>query len=159
VTPLLERALLIATSQVGIREVGRNRGPRVEEYLRSVDLPPGSPWCAAFIFWTFEQAARELGLPNPCPRTGSVHGLLRRSPTWRCTREPRPGLVFLHDAGGGTGHCGFITGVIEDGPIITVEGNTEDLGSRDGDGVYQRRRTRAYLNMPCLDFGAEEPVG
>ena len=32
-TALVKRALEIAASQVGVKEVGRNRGERVEEYL------------------------------------------------------------------------------------------------------------------------------
>ncbi|MBM3449786.1 MAG: hypothetical protein FJX78_02155 [Armatimonadetes bacterium] len=48
---LVRRALEIAGSQEGVREVGGpNQGPQVNEYLKSVGLGPGARWCAAFVY-------------------------------------------------------------------------------------------------------------
>ncbi|HET8922563.1 MAG TPA: peptidoglycan-binding domain-containing protein [Candidatus Acidoferrum sp.] len=66
---LLSQALVKADLEVGVREqpLGSNRGPRVDQYLRSVGLDPtqGSfAWCAAFVYFCFNQAC--VGLFLPC---------------------------------------------------------------------------------------------
>lgn len=77
VSLLVERTLGIAAAEVGVMEVppGSNRGPRVDEYLESVGLDPSEdsyPWCAAFVYWSFQKAAAQLGSENPCIRTAGV---------------------------------------------------------------------------------------
>ena len=74
-TALARTVLRVAASQVGVSEVppGSNRGPEVDGYLRAVGLDPEQwsyPWCAAFVYWCFERACRELGRPNPVGRHG-----------------------------------------------------------------------------------------
>ena len=76
-SPLLTGTLTFASSEVGVMEkpLGSNRGPRVDEYLRSVNIDPttGSfPWCAAFIYFCFQKAAAGLGVANPVIQTGGV---------------------------------------------------------------------------------------
>lgn len=151
---LTERALDIAASQVGVREVGRNRGPRVEEYLASVGLPPGNSWCAAFVHWCFQRAADELMLPPPLPKTGGVHKLWRRIDVGFKVPRPTVGSLFFHDSGGGLGHVGFVAGVRGD-EIDTIEGNTDDGGSREGDGVMRRVRRRHYVNLGFVDLAED----
>jgi hypothetical protein len=41
-------------------------------------------------------------------------------------------------------HCGFIDQWSADW-VVTVEGNTNEEGSREGDGVYRKRRLRNSL--------------
>ena len=41
-------------------------------------------------------------------------------------------------------HCGFID-VWDSKWVITVEGNTNEKGSREGDGVYRKRRLAQQL--------------
>jgi hypothetical protein len=74
---LATSALALARSQVGVREspAGSNRGPEVDAYLRTVGLNPAAgsyAWCAAFVYWCFNEAARSAGRPNPLPRTAGV---------------------------------------------------------------------------------------
>ena len=61
-----------------VREEPRNsnRGPDVETYLRSVGLGPGYAWCAAFVYWCAQQAAKTLGCANPLVQTAGVSGSL-----------------------------------------------------------------------------------
>ena len=153
--PILQRALDVAASQVGVREHprGSNRGPEVDQYLDSVSTDlRGQPWCMAFIYWCFGQAATELGVPNPAPRTASVHR------SWEMAQRPgvtvvkhdqavrdptlvRPGMIFHIDTGGRTGHAGFVVDVVG-GKLVTIEGNTNDDGSREGIGVFNRTSRR-----------------
>ncbi|MGV3686473.1 MAG: peptidoglycan-binding protein [Daejeonella sp.] len=134
-------------SQVGIRETGINRGTRVDDYLNYVNLPKGNPWCAAFVCWVLGKA----GVENP--RTGWSPGLFPAEKVIWDRGETRllsgGKLILLPGAGDVFGlyfqekkriaHAGFVDQW--DGTwLVTVEGNTNDSGSREGDGVYRKRR-------------------
>jgi len=147
----LGRVLEIAAGEVGVREVGgANRGPRVKEYLRSIGLDEGHPWCAAFLFWCWEQAARDCSVHNPMPRTGKVATLWRRAALQR-TPHPFPGAVFVHLTDpadpASKGHCGIVESVAGT-HVVAIEGNTNEHGSREG--VMVRRQMRPTLGSPYI---------
>lgn len=145
-------ALRVASTQVGVRETSRNSGPEVDAYLASVGLAPGLAWCAAFVHWCFEAGAASLALPDPCPKTAGALRLYDDCPDgWKVFR-PEPGDVFAIDHGHGLGHVGFVesVGAIE---LVTIEGNTNPGGSREGDGVYRRTRRRDEVNRGYLRIG------
>lgn len=154
-------ALDVAIAEIGAMEVppGSNAGPEVEKYLGSVGLGPGFAWCASFVFWCASQTG-----PNALPRTGGVQkmwrdGLSAGLPALRTAEalaEPSriaPGMIFFISHGAGTGHTGFVEGLRPDGRLITVEGNTNDGGSREGIGVFRlNRRTIASINLGFLSL-------
>lgn len=138
----------IYTSQIGVREKPSNSGPQVEKYLKYVYLPKGNSWCAAFVCWVLGEA----GLENP--RSGwspALFGVRHVIWDWKQrtrNKEPRtksqePGLgdvfgIFFPEKGR-IAHVGFVDQW--DGTwMISVEGNTNMSGSREGDGVYRKRR-------------------
>ncbi|MCX6625321.1 MAG: CHAP domain-containing protein, partial [Acidobacteria bacterium] len=143
--------LRIATAEIGVLEAppGSNRGPRVDQYLKSVKLNPAKgsyAWCAAFVFWCFREASKSLAIDNPAVQTAGaldtwnqagVRGIVRLS-----SREAvdmpslvQPGMVFVLGTSGGQGHVGIVKQI--DGVILTtIEGNTNDGGSREGVGVF-----------------------
>jgi uncharacterized protein (TIGR02594 family) len=137
-----ERALWHALGELGVTEEGApNRGPEVDVYLRTVGLDPtraAFPWCAAFVYWCFFRAATDLGSENPCPKTASVMKLWAKTQQKRTTR-PAPGDVMIMDHGAGRGHCGIVLGVGAR-HVVTVDGNTNGWGSREGDQVAVRTR-------------------
>lgn len=142
---LVREVLNIAEREVGVRETGENRGPRVEEYLRSVGLPPANRWCMAFVWFCVEQALRPLKLPNPLPRTGYCPHLQQWADDAGYLREePEPGDIFLLVGKTAAGvirahHTGFVVGV--DGEqFACIEGNTNLNGSPEGIGVFRRGR-------------------
>jgi lysozyme family protein/cell wall-associated NlpC family hydrolase len=154
--PLLTDTVLdIADSQVGVMErpPGSNRGPEVESYLASVDLAPGNPWCMAFVYWTFREASGASGMPNRVPKTGRVLDAWMRSQhlpeimtvtVEEVQKDPslvRPGMVFFMSTGNGNGHCGIVVENIN-GMLVTIEGNTNRGGSREGIGVFRREQRR-----------------
>lgn len=165
---LMLQALGIAGSQVGQMEEppGANRGPMVDEYLRATGVPlnaanPDSrAWCMAFVYWTFQAAAGALGRINPLPKTASVLGHWQQAATVPGARlikadqsfnDPtliKPGLIFILDFGGGLGHTGLVERVMPGGRLSTLEGNTNNDGSRKGVGVF--RLDRRKLNDPTL---------
>lgn len=141
---LSEVAVEIAVSQLGVHEQGgNNRGEQVETYLASVRLPPGEPWCAAGMFWTFEQAAKRLGLVNPCPRVGSAAKLWRLGEPICRDSNPSPGAVYVlqHDPVKQTGHTGIIESVNDDGTVTEISFNTNAAGSREGNCVARHTGT------------------
>lgn len=137
----------VCHSQIGVREKQLNAGPEVEKYLRYVNLPKGNPWCAAFVCWVYGQA----NVPNP--RTGWSPDLFPASRiVWQRTGKspsPKPADVFgiYFPEKGRIAHVGFVDEWKEPW-LITVEGNTNLVDSREGDGVYRRRRlTRSVYQV------------
>ncbi len=166
-TPLLAKVLEIARGEIGVLEdpPGSNRGQRIEEYLESTGLGGGYPWCAAFVHWCFEQAAKELGIDNPCINTAGVldhwnrarQEGIRRITSLQAEADPQlvqPGMIFIIDTGapGGAGHTGIVERV-EGGKLVTIEGNTNKSGGREGIGVFRRtgRKTNG-INKGFIDY-------
>jgi lysozyme family protein len=153
---LLAEVLRVAAGEVGVREVplGSNRGPRVDQYLNSVSSGLlGQPWCMAFIYFCFAQAAQNLGIANPAPRTAGVKQSWHAAqslpgitivPHAKAIVDPSlvtPGMVFYIDTGGVHGHAGFVADLIG-GTLVTIEGNTNEGGSSNGIGVFHRSQRK-----------------
>jgi hypothetical protein len=143
---LLEQAIEIATGEIGVMEIpaGSNRGPKVELYLASTNTPPGSYWCAAFVYWCFNEAAKKLGKPNPVYKTAGCLDHWRNTTGKKITKAEainnpaliKPGSIFIKDHGGGMGHTGIVVAV-NGGFIETIEGNSNPSGSSNGIGVFR----------------------
>jgi hypothetical protein len=157
-------AVALAEEAKKIREIppNTNRGPDVEAYLASVGLGKGNPWCCAFTYWCFEQAAKAQGRANPMVHTGGClahwNGALSvgaaRIGKVDAVNNPallQPGMLFIMDFGGGKGHTGFIVAV-RGGLIDTVEGNTDASMTREGGGVYRLTRKLAEVNKGYIDY-------
>ncbi|MFG1359251.1 peptidoglycan-binding protein [Xanthobacter pseudotagetidis] len=164
---LASAVIEIAQGEIDVREVppGSNRGPQVEAYLRSVGLKGGSPWCMAFVHWCFAGAAAALKVPNRVPGTGHVRTAWRQAgriaagvrvvAARDAARDPSlvtPGMVFFLGLDGDTGHAGIVTDNVN-GVLSTIEGNTNDGGSREGIGVF-RRVGRKVADPKTLGFAA-----
>jgi hypothetical protein len=145
-TPLIFKALKIAQSQNGVQESpkGSNAGTAVEKYLKSVGLGKGYAWCMAFVYWSVSEATKQLELTNPLVRTAGVLNQWNKiAPKYKKT-IPAVGDIFIMDYGKGQGHTGFVVEVLPNGILKTLEGNTNDEGSREGFEVcYKTRKTSA----------------
>jgi hypothetical protein len=128
-----EKLLRIAKNELGTREAsGQNDGPKVAAYLHYVSFRQGNPWCAAFVSWVFGQAG------YPAPRTAWSPALFPES---KRRKKIAPAMVFgiYFNNLKRIAHCGLVEG--QDGDwLLTIEGNTNMAGSREGDGVYRKRR-------------------
>ncbi len=168
---LIVKVLEIATNEIGVHEdpPGSNKGKRIEEYQRAVGIDPGEPWCVAFIFFCFATAARTLKLPNPIEeadcKTGSALDLWNRASRasnvtvvihYDALNDPskvKPGMIFVISTGGGYGHVGLVASVVGN-RLETIEGNTNDGGSREGIGVFRHTgRTIDSINRGFIGFG------
>jgi lysozyme family protein len=160
--------LEVAADEVGVREspLGSNRGRRVEEYQSSVDPAlAGQAWCMCFVYWCFKQAAARGGFENRVPKTGGVHFAWRKSgdlpngvkvvKAADAQRNPNliePGMVFYIRTSDTSGHCGIVVESVN-GRLETIEGNTNNGGSREGIGVFRRtRRTIASINFGFVRY-------
>lgn len=167
-SPLAREVLRVATAEIGVMEVppGSNRGPRVDEYLKSVKLKPASgsyAWCAAFVFWCFRESAKALQIDNPAVQTAGAldtwnqagNRNIPRVAVREAVEKPslvQPGMVFVLGTSGGQGHVGIVKQV--DGVVLTtIEGNTNDGGSREGVGVFLRKGRRIdQINRGFVDY-------
>jgi hypothetical protein len=160
----LNPSLLVAaaTSFVGIgEEGGDNRGQVVELFLRQVRQPPGQPWCAAFVhhvgYWShYEHATRRSSWPLPA--TASCWELGHFAAARAILRtEPQVGDVFLVHSRTlkRFAHTGVVASVEralatpngENAYVcLTVEGNTNDDGSREGRATLCRTRRFSTSN-------------
>lgn len=123
----------IAGTQLGVHEsTGHNDGPAVEAYLKSVGLGKGYAWCMAFLYWCFKQASVQLQLKNPVFQTGGVKAEWD-SVTGTRLKVPEPGCIGFIIHSDGTGHAVLVTGAWPEKNLVhTIEGNSNDNGSREG---------------------------
>lgn len=139
---LLNTSEAILFQQVGIKEVGKNKGPMIEKYLASIGLPEGYSYCLAGQYYCFEEAAKLTGLQNPLPKTGLVMGLwnwAKKNGKIRKGYPERHDLICWQKGKSIFGHIGRIIEVQKKGWVKTIEFNTgSDI--REGDGVYIRKR-------------------
>jgi len=136
--PKAAKVIALATAQLGVRELtGNNDGKAIEGYLAYVYLKKGNPWCAAFVSWVFNQAGykkpRSAWSPDLFPGTHRI-------------RDPVAAAVFgiYFPALKRIAHVGLVAGTQHD-MLITIEGNTNLAGSREGDGVYKKLRHKRFI--------------
>lgn len=146
-SPFEKSIAQIYESQIGVRELtGRNDGPAVEMYLKSVGLGKGYAWCAAFVHWSLTQAGIKNTVTAWSPSAQNDRNVVYMK--GRYYKETRAGDVFTiyFPTLKRVGHTGFVSRQVNHSRVETVEGNTSPAGSRDGDGVYRRYRSVKSLN-------------
>jgi hypothetical protein len=150
---LQSKSLQIAQSQIGVQEIPKNSnaGPAVEKYLKSVGLGKGYAWCMAFVYWSVNEASKELKVANPLAKTAGVLAMFNKMTANRVT-TPQPGDFFIMDFGKGAGHTGFVEKILPNGLLQTIEGNTNDDGSREGYEVARRYDRKASKMKGFIRF-------
>ena len=133
-----------ASKYIGVREkTGKNDGAEVERFLRHVGLGKGFPWCAAFVKTCLlesgvESAHKINGMALSCEN--------KKNFIWKNgthIKEPEPGDVFTlyYPQLKRIGHTGFYEKPYNSKFYVSIEGNTNSEGSREGDGVYRKKRS------------------
>jgi hypothetical protein len=117
----------------------------VETYLTYVGSNKGSAWCAAFVSWCHGQVGSSQPSSAWSPSLFPAEALIYSRGVMN-KRQAIPGDVFGIYFGnlGRIAHVGFIDGERGD-EYITVEGNTNQAGSREGDGVYRKIRPKKTI--------------
>lgn len=132
-----EAIIEIARKEIGVRESGRNTGPRINEYLIYVGFRTAAPWCACFVSWCH----KEIGLE--APRSAWSPALF---PAGRLARDGLPGMVIgiYFPSMKRIAHVGLIERV-QGSFIYSIEGNTNVAGSREGDAVMRKIRHKRSI--------------
>jgi hypothetical protein len=137
------RKAIVDTSKyfLFVREAtGSNDGKWVEKFQKEAGAKKGDAWCACFVVAMHNY----VGVPivqsawSPSLFTSNV---VWEYSDWREGFAPKPGQVggIYYDSKHRVAHVVLITGY--DGKsVFTIEGNTNNAGSREGDGVYEKRR-------------------
>ncbi|MER6382102.1 LysM peptidoglycan-binding domain-containing protein [Streptomyces sp. NPDC001118] len=133
----------IAKAEVGYKE-GFSNGHWNNNEKYAYEVPGmawvsdgGYPWCAVFTSW----AALKSGNADLFPRTAScATGVDWFQSKGRFSWYPAIGAQVFYGPNGGT-HTGIVY-AYDSAYIYTVEGNTNDNGSPEGNGVYLKQRAR-----------------
>jgi hypothetical protein len=144
-----EKMVSLAREEIGVSEVdGSNCGPRVDEYKAAtwLDADKGWPWCAAFICWLVREAIEGEDTRFKRPRTAgawdfenwakqeSTNGVELRKPT---NEDIKAGDIVIFTFS----HIGLaVKDADSSGYVITIEGNTNGAGSREGGSVLEKKR-------------------
>lgn len=144
-----------AESKIGIREKGgNNKGPDLAPFFAADSYKPnpsddGYAWCAAFVCWAVKTAMDATGTKETPgfqrPTTPGAWAFekwsLAQDATTQTKKKPRGDIqrgdiiVFTFS------HIGIAVGHPDkNGHFYTVEGNTDEAGSREGGGVFRKRR-------------------
>lgn len=148
---LSDAALKEAITQIGQQEkpLASNWGHPVQDYLLSVGINFPASWCMAFVYWCFLKTKEGTGESIPLIKTGGVlHAWETADPANKIHEDPQPGDIFIMDFGKGLGHTGIVEAV-NGHTLSTIEGNTNDTGSREGIEVCRRTR---YDQKPIIGY-------
>lgn len=138
-----DKLIRIGSKEIGVSEIGKsNTGKRVKEYQASTSLGgTGWPWCSAFIVWIFLQAGffddknrpktaaafewEDFGYKIGMKVIESPESILRGDIViWSFSHIS----IATSDSG-------------KSGSFLSLEGNTNEAGSREGGSVLEKFRT------------------
>jgi hypothetical protein len=144
-----EKMVSLAREEIGVSEVdGTNCGPRVDEYKAAtwLDADKGWPWCAAFMCWLVREAIEGEDVSFSRPRTAgawdfenwakkeAANGVGLRKPT---NEDIKAGDIVIFTFS----HIALaVKDIDSSGYVITIEGNTNGAGSREGGSVLEKKR-------------------
>lgn len=135
------------------REIGgQNKGPWVRLYMKGHE-GIAWPWCAGFVSFILKQACDTLGVSLPLKMSFSCDEIAKNASRednfWSGDsisdkKKITPGSLFLEKKSSTDWtHTGIVVAARDD-IFITIEGNTNDEGSREGYEVCGR--VRGYKN-------------
>lgn len=141
---LSERFIHVCRSQDAVAEFpkGSNTGPIVKLYLLACSIFSPAAWCMAFLTWCLLTAgAKRSNLPTFAAST--YYWLEWAKKRGRRSPSPRRGNIGVWNDGLNGGH-GFA--ILSDGSSFrTIEGNSNEGGSREGHEVVDRVRSVAEM--------------
>lgn len=138
-----DRLLAVAASQIGVHE-GKTGGDWNNDNPYGVWYGMNKvAWCAEFVSWCAAQAGFTAIIPKHAYTPSGYNWFAARKQT---VSSPRRGdLLYVYgyvasEKRSRVHHVGIVENVLPGGYISTVEGNTNDSGSSQGDGVYRLKR-------------------
>lgn len=132
----------LAASQVGYKE-GFSNG-HYNNHNKYAPAVPGlewaqdQPWCDVFVSWCFYKAGQQLPSGVISASVAASRDAWKKA--GRFSQYPAVGAHAIYGADGSQ-HTGLVYKYDKD-YIYTIEGNTNDDGSAEGNGVYRKKRLR-----------------
>lgn len=160
-------SLLISCAKpdVGKVESSHNQGAWIKKLWPATDYPDGyvnrEPYCAAGLCYVLEQFIIKLRDQGELKNTLGV--TYKEAEKWRCKsarafgwrdwakrvgahmltedRPSKPGDFIVYDFS----HVGLSLGMVDSRHVRTIEYNTNDGGSREGDGCWSKVREKTQV--------------
>lgn len=128
------RMVKTARSEIGYRE-GRNNDTKYGRWYGMNN----APWCAIFLSWCAKQSGNTDVFPKHAYTPAGVSWFKERG---RIRKKPKKGDIWYSFNGSlnRIAHVGIVESVRKDGRIVTIEGNSNTSGSREGTGVVRNVR-------------------
>lgn len=147
--------LEIANKYVGVAEEphGSNRGKLIDKWNLQCNVPVGSFWCCSFVSGVGKELQDTHGIQWPIPLTADcdvVYAFAKRRQL--ITSSPSPGDLFLCHKGDDAYHIGIVDIEGNDGVIGSIEGNSNNDGSRNGYQVARRPNVFGNRSISNLKF-------
>ncbi|WP_442589191.1 CHAP domain-containing protein [Pedobacter sp. AW31-3R] len=154
-----QKIIAEAEKYIGLTERPGNKGffnAPFEKLMKSNGFYSGAPWCAFFTKMIYanvyadHQTLEEI--IRRCNTGGALDTLKRHenNGTFSVGEVPKPGAIAVWRNGKGpAGHHGIVKSVdLKANTMVTIEGNTNASGSREGDRVAVKLRTitRTFKN-------------
>lgn len=140
----------IANSYVGQQEISGNKGfknPAFQKKMQDCGWQIGQSWCAYFTELVWKEA---VGKTNPLfatldrlfsPSATGTYANFKGNAAFKTSNKPSKGALVVWRYGNGwQGHIGIVTDVIDNVSFRTVEGNSNNDGSREGIEVVKKVR-------------------
>lgn len=126
---------------VGMQEkpIGSNRGALIDKMNLGAGASLGDPWCAAVADW----GQKKNGLPGKGAYSPSWYSKARAVPVSR-VQVGDIALVWF-PAKGRYAHTIACIEQVRARDVVTLEGNTNSQGSREGHGFFRRVRPKDGL--------------
>ena len=153
-----DRIKQIAISFVGMQEIPGNLGfkdARFEELMTEVGWQRSQAWCSYFAELVWKLAFKELhpellSVIDNLFSAGAVATYNKfKDSNFVVDKKPEIGSVAIwqtwkNNQPHWSGHAGIVVGICGGNEIITVEGNTNASGGREGIEVAQKRRKLSF---------------
>ena len=153
---ITDRIVDIAKSYIGFTEKPNNSGftnASFEKRMKEVGWSKSLSWCCFFceLVWTEAYENKDIVSQLDKLFSGSATTTFKNfdlSKDWKVSDLPKPGaLVVWRHGNGWQGHIGIVESV-EGEVFMTIEGNTNDKGGREGYIVARKRRLRRFTFQP-----------
>jgi hypothetical protein len=168
---MVEKVVSVAESHVGTQEIEGNMGWKDEKFyamMKETGWKMSQAWCAYFTELVWTAVYDDEGYSKIFDKlfSGSAQRTLKKFKDhgWPVGRVPEVGAVIIwrykkNGQAKTTGHAGIVVGY-DNRYIYTVEGNTNDDGSREGGVVAKKKRSYAYNMYNGLEiYGFIYPPG
>jgi hypothetical protein len=171
-----------AKSYLYVRETtNRNDSKEIDLFLGHVGLPKGSPYCMAFVSYSYCLAAKEYNKKSPVPKYGAVnqfyyyaeknplrYHILKTNRLLIGIEKGNRGDILIFKKGVSQakydvfkGHTGLVIRQINNRSFETIEGNTSgsNTGDQRGEGnVGGKQHDGVYVKIRETSLGRNFPL-